>query len=428
MPSVIDTGSFKPENPFLQKLFDVAGDKTLHHLTGHTMPDESKGQQRAIFAKTVEGLKCLKGHKIVWTILWELEDAKTNRDFLEAMKKIEPLVRRVRQKLVEAQVLEWSSDSLSPLVVRRHEPTQAVSPLEKLQWDTTITNNAGIFFINNILPILWARRDEIQRRAHLVGEGVYREEMEFPAGFYGAISDSVSQKRKWITNPSLWIWRGVECRKGTIWFILLQLCSEHQVWDTISIDDICRKVEGPDVMIDDGMRKRIVGNMYAVLGKFPDNNKPFKIITKGAWIIINEDSATPETTPTAPDSGGFVMDADFLEQPLDPGTISLVSASKVSPASTPVPAPVITPVSTELSVDMVDTLNLSENAAKVLKYLLEKPDTTFQLSVLVAESKADSNIVISIGKFIEEINNAIRGKTHRIVQRRGNIIIFTATA
>ncbi len=44
-------------------------------------------------------------------ILTELETAKTNREYLEAMKRVEVIVRRVRQKLTEAQILVWSSDA-----------------------------------------------------------------------------------------------------------------------------------------------------------------------------------------------------------------------------------------------------------------------------------------------------------------------------
>lgn len=53
-------------------------------------------------------LLCLRGHGIVNRILGELEAAKTNRDYIEALKRIELIVFRVRKKLTEAQILVWS--------------------------------------------------------------------------------------------------------------------------------------------------------------------------------------------------------------------------------------------------------------------------------------------------------------------------------
>ena len=79
------------------------------------------------------------------------------------MKRIEPLIRRVRTKLTEAQILDWSESALSSLVLRQHEPTKPVSVLEKLSGKNTAESNAAIFFINRILPLLATKRDEIQR-------------------------------------------------------------------------------------------------------------------------------------------------------------------------------------------------------------------------------------------------------------------------
>lgn len=76
---------------------------------------------------------------------------------------------------------------------------------------------------------------------------------------------------------------------------------------------------------------------------------------------------------------------------------------------------------------MVDALGLSENAKKVLKYLITKPDASIQMNTLVKESGAEPSIVISIVKLIDEINNVIKGTTSKTVQKRGNMIIFTAS-
>ena len=43
-------------------------------------------------------------------ILTELETAKTNREYLEAMKRVEVIICRVRRKLTENQILVWSPD------------------------------------------------------------------------------------------------------------------------------------------------------------------------------------------------------------------------------------------------------------------------------------------------------------------------------
>ncbi len=96
-------------------------------------------------------------------VLGELESAKTNREFLDAMKRIEPLIHRVRTKLTQAQILDWSGNAFTPLTLRQHEPTKPVSVLEQISGKSTTEGNAAIFFINRILPILGAKKDEIQR-------------------------------------------------------------------------------------------------------------------------------------------------------------------------------------------------------------------------------------------------------------------------
>ena len=128
----------------------------------------------------------------------------------------------------------------------------------------------------------------------------------------------------------------------------------------ISIDEICQRVEGSDAVVDDEMRKRIVGNLYAILQKFSDN-KPFKIITKGAGIIINEESAPAETPSSTVDGAEFTLNDEFLDQELDPSTISIVSTTVASPVAASVP---VSPINTQLSLDTVDALGLSPNAAK----------------------------------------------------------------
>lgn len=187
----------------------------------------------------------------------------------------------------------------------------------------------------------------------------------------------------------------------------------------ISIDEICQRVEGSDAVVDDEMRKRIVGNLYAILQKFSDN-KPFKIITKGAGIIINEESAPAETPSSTVDGAEFTLNDEFLDQELDPSTISIVSTTVASPVAASVP---VSPINTQLSLDTVDALGLSPNAAKILKYLIQNP-SAIQMSALIKASGATADIAISFQGVVDEINRAIDGKTSKRVQKKGTMIVF----
>lgn len=180
-----DLSSFSPQNEFLKGAFDAAGDFSTRQLTDDTVPDSEKESQRKQYIQLVSNLACLKGHGILNTILGELEAAKTNRDFLDAMKRVEPLIRRVRKRLSEVQILEWSDDAFAPLEFRRETTVKSVSALEKLTGASTVASSAAVFFVSHILPILSEKRKELERGAHHVGEPVFRDDMEFPGNFYG---------------------------------------------------------------------------------------------------------------------------------------------------------------------------------------------------------------------------------------------------
>ena len=109
MPSESSHNSL--ENPFLIDALDTAATPVTERTSQRKLPENQKGPQRAHYIKITSELLCLRGHGIVDGILTELETAKTNGEYLEAMKRVEVTVRRVRQKLTEAQILVWSPNA-----------------------------------------------------------------------------------------------------------------------------------------------------------------------------------------------------------------------------------------------------------------------------------------------------------------------------
>ena len=133
----------------------------------------------------------------------------------------------------------------------------------------------AVDFLNNLLPLLAKKRDDIQKRAHQVGEPVFRDEGTFPRDFY---STSMPKKKvnSGITDVELGIWRGVELQQGSKGHLLLKLCSQYQPSDTILMEKV-REVLQPNEPDNDTTSSRLQANIYGTLAKFEEGNKPFKI-------------------------------------------------------------------------------------------------------------------------------------------------------
>lgn len=130
-------------------------------------------------------------------------------------------------------------------------------------------------FLNNLLPLLAKKRDDIQKRAHQVGEPVFRDEGEFPKNFYDT-SLSKKKVKSGITDVELGIWRGVELQQGSKGHLLLQLCSTYKPGDIIPMEKV-REVLQPSEPDNDTTSSRLQANIYGTLAKFEEGNKPFKI-------------------------------------------------------------------------------------------------------------------------------------------------------
>lgn len=110
----------------------------------------------------------------------------THRDFLDAMKRIEPLLRRVRARLSELQILVPSRDPLSTLQLRQPVTQKPVSVLQKLTRSEQIKESElALNFINHLFPHLARKLDEVQKGAHETGAGVHRDDMDFANVTYG---------------------------------------------------------------------------------------------------------------------------------------------------------------------------------------------------------------------------------------------------
>lgn len=104
------------------------------------------------------------------TILGELDNVATNRDFLDAMKRVEPLLRRVRDRLAQLQILIPDRDPLAALQFRQPVTQKPVSVLQKLTRTEQIKESElAIEFIGNIFPQLARKLDEVQRGAYEIG-------------------------------------------------------------------------------------------------------------------------------------------------------------------------------------------------------------------------------------------------------------------
>lgn len=146
---------YPPQSPFLRDVIDVAATPVTEKTTWKTLPWNQIEPQRRHYIRMTSELLCLRGHGIVNRILGELEAAKTNRDYIEALKRIDLIVFRVRKKLTEAQILVWSWDAFWPLQLRQDTPTQEV-PFFQVEWAKTRIREGmmAIDFLNNLLPLL----------------------------------------------------------------------------------------------------------------------------------------------------------------------------------------------------------------------------------------------------------------------------------
>lgn len=133
----------------------------------------------------------------------------------------------------------------------------------------------AVDFLNNLLPLLAKKRDEILKRAHQVGEPVFRDEGTFPRDYY---STSIPKKKvkSGITDVGLGIWRGVELQQESKGHLLLQLCSQYKPSDIIPMEKV-REALQPGEPDDDGTGKRLQANIYNILAKFEEGDKPFRI-------------------------------------------------------------------------------------------------------------------------------------------------------
>lgn len=154
---------FVPKNPFLQDLIDTAADETTEELTHERVRDEEKIGQRQEYVKMLSELACLRGRGIVNMILGELEIVHTNREFLDAMKRIEPLIRRVRQRLSEVQILVHNRDALAPLEFTRATTNKPVPAYKRLSAERNSTESqAAVLFLSRVLPRLGRKMNEIE--------------------------------------------------------------------------------------------------------------------------------------------------------------------------------------------------------------------------------------------------------------------------
>ena len=120
VPSTPMREEFVPESPFLIQLLDVAGDNATQNITSQQLED--KHEQRKDYINFVANMACLQGKGVVSRILKDIDGAKTNREFLDSMKRIEALVRRIRERLTVLQILMHSRDPFGPLQFTQEIP------------------------------------------------------------------------------------------------------------------------------------------------------------------------------------------------------------------------------------------------------------------------------------------------------------------
>ena len=175
------------------------------------------------------------------TILGELDDVKTNRDFLDAMKRIEPLLRRVRDRLAQLQILIPNRDPLSILQFRQSVTQKPVTPLQKLTRAEHIKESElAIDFINHIFPQLARKLDEVQRGSYEVGDGVHRDDYDFSVVSYGKVAPPTSNE----TSIEGRLWNGVTLPSRSEYgmkLLRLSLDSQYQ-GRVITFTELCTLV------------------------------------------------------------------------------------------------------------------------------------------------------------------------------------------
>lgn len=131
--------------------------------------------------------------------------SKNKSGFPEWMKRIEPLITRVRKRLTEVQILVPNRDAFAPLEFTQATTRKPVSTLQRLTAEeNTSANHAAVLFLNRILPLLGTKWDEVQRGAYQTSEGVFREDHDFKGEDYG-MRVVTSQE----TNLERRLWNGV---------------------------------------------------------------------------------------------------------------------------------------------------------------------------------------------------------------------------
>lgn len=405
---ISDLSSFSPQNPFLKDIIDVSADAATQQVIGEKFPDDQKETQRVQYIKIISELRCLKGHGIVNLVMGELEIAKTNRDFLDAMKRVTPLIHRVRKKLAEVQILEFSPDPFSPLEFKKALTGKKVGVLEKLSAsDNVIMSNAAVFFLNRILPLLGQKIVELERWAHAVGEPVFRDDREFPGDFYGwrqaAKSSETSVERR--------IWNGVQLpNRSEYGPKLLKLSKEAQYVDRIiTFEELAKLLSDSETPIKiwalkQGLIK--LDNLFKTAGKPTPYEKKHR-----QGILFHSSSLSQQSVvPAAPEEWGFIPNADFLDKPL------MFQAEK--PAW---------PVPESLTSDIADKLGLGEDAAKILKHMMKKPDAALPITDILKESQSSPRAAVKMDDIIGQINSAIAPHTTRRLVRRGTMMTFAIT-
>lgn len=190
------------------------------------------------------------------TILGELDDVATNRDFLDAMKRIESLLRRVRDRLAQLQILIPDRDPLSTLQFRQPVTQKPVSVLQKLTRTEQIKESElAVEFINNIFPQLARKLDEVQRGAYEVGSGVHRDDYDFSGVSYGKAAVPISNE----TNVDSRLWNGVRLPNRSEYgmkLLRLSLDLQHQ-GRVISFAELCTLVsDDPQTPVTEGALKQ----------------------------------------------------------------------------------------------------------------------------------------------------------------------------
>jgi hypothetical protein len=397
--------SFSPKSDFLKELIDVAADAVTKEATGETVEGNEREMQRQVFIKMTSQLACLRGKGVVNTILSELEWAETNRDFLDAMKRIESSIWRIRRRLAELQILEPTRDVLSPLQFKRATTARSVSLMQRLTAETTTRDGQlAVSFINHVLPHLAKKYEEVERWAHQVGEPVFRDDHDFSLETYGTRKIPTSS----ATNLERRLWNGVSLPNRSEYAPkLLKLSMDPQYLDRLITFEELTKVlsDDPATPINLGALKQgiiKIDNLF----KEAWRPLPYQKI-HGQWIRFGEVSDV--SAQPVPENNTFVPNDAFLDQKL---TLSSEETNHSNSQD-------------EFTLDSIAQLWLSPDAAKILEYLMRNEWKMQQVSSVITAVGGNPNTALNMETLKTEINTALAQRTQKKVNIAGKHIIFS---